>query len=123
MGFMMLRENKTASIAVTQPGSNLPRHIQLLLQPDGHGFPKRSISGRSIRQVRFQQSFKLPERLVIKRHIIDLFRRYVRLSQTKIHGLLRKSFVVFFPSKPFLLRSGDQLPINNQSGGRIVIKR
>jgi hypothetical protein len=30
---------------------------------------------------------------------------------------------MLFASKPFFLRSGDQLPIDNQSGSRIMVKR
>jgi hypothetical protein len=36
---------------------------------------------------------------------------------------LRETFIMLFASKPFFLRSSDQLPINNKSGGRIMIKR
>ena len=118
----MLGENETSLITITQPRSNLPRHIQLLLQPDGHGFAKRPISCRSIRQIRLQQPFKLSQRLVVKSDVVNLLRRDTCLRQAIVDSLLRETLIMLFASKPFLLRSGDQLPINNQSGGRIMVK-
>ena len=73
-------------------------------------------------QVGFQQPLEFQKRLVVEADVIELLGPQPGLFQAVIDGLLRKVVVVFVAGEAFLLRGGNDLAVDHQRRGRVVVK-
>ena len=87
MAFMVFGENQ---LCLRRPGhffANPAIHHQLLFQPDGNCRHEAAEAGRSERQVCFQKSFELDERLLVEDDIVQIGSRNARFFQTVFDGI------------------------------------
>lgn len=113
MRFVMFGENESAFVLFPQSLPNLAWHVELLSQPDRHRLSERTISKRCVRKICFQQSLKFSKWLVIESDIVQLIWRQSGCCETIIDRILWKSLVVFLASEAFLLRRGNDFPIDD----------
>jgi len=97
--------------------------IQFLAEPVGQHDGKCAPAAGSDGEIRFEQSRKFQNELVVKHHRVELHRRQVRVAETKLGGVTRKIGIVFLAREKFLLRSGDDFSVHHQRGSRVVIIR
>ncbi len=122
MRFVVLRKDVLFAVSVLQTLVQFAPQVQLLLQPDRDRAQERPEPGRGKGKVRFQEPLEFQERLVVEAHVVQLLRPDARFPQAVFDRVHRKPLVVFLASKAFLLRGGDDLPIADQRGCRIVIE-
>jgi hypothetical protein len=96
--------------------------VQLGFQPERHRHHEGSQSDRSIRQVGFEQTIKLEERLVVKDNVVELPRSKARFPEAVVCGVLWEVGVVLDAGESFLLCCRDDLAITQQGGGAVVIE-
>ena len=72
MRFVVIGEDVATCVSAAQPSTHLARQMQLLLQPQRHRLPERAIAGRRERQVGFQQSLELRQRLVVEADVVQV---------------------------------------------------
>ena len=96
---------------------------QFFAQPHRQRQAKRCKTPGRERQIGFHQAFELEERLVVKRHVIDLGGGHAGLLKAIAQGIERKIRIVFFARKALFLRRGDDLAVAHQRGGAVVIER
>jgi hypothetical protein len=96
---------------------------ELFLQPERHCTNERGKSLRRVIDVRLEQAFELQQRLVIEADIVDVANRETRLAQAIRRGLRGETMVVLHAGKPFLLRGRDDVTVDDQARGRVVVER
>ncbi len=92
MSFVMFR--KIDFPFISQALADQIRNVQLLLQPEWHGHEERCPTPRSKGQIRFQESLKLEDGLVVEYDIVQIGRCDTGLRQAPRHGFVRKTMVV-----------------------------
>jgi len=98
------------------------RNPEFLFEPDRHRLAERRKRARKRREISNQDSLELHERLVVKRHVIDVVDRKPGLLQAVPHGLNRNVGIVALAGKSFLVRGGDQFAIAEQGRCSVVIE-
>lgn len=97
--------------------------MELLLEPQGHRVEKRLETARRVGEIGLEQAAIGEYGLVVEAHIVELLRIEFRLAQTVVDGVARERRVVLLPGKTLFLSCCDDLTIDDECGGRIVIER
>ena len=77
---------------------------------------------RRVGQVRLQQPFELQQWLVVEGDVVQLLGLDSCLGKGVLDGVGWKARIVLLASEPLFLRCGDDPPIDNQSGRRVMIE-
>ena len=93
------------------------------MQPYGDGLKERTDPRRRVREVCLQKTIEFKQGLFVEANEVEILRLKTCMSQAEVDRVCGKRRIVLFPSKPFLLRSRDDLTVNHQSGCRIVVER
>jgi hypothetical protein len=127
VALVMLREQKLAlpiesAIEGLQLVAQEPLLEQLLLQPerDRHAEGTKA-PGSECKS--FEQPFELEERLVVERDMIDVGEADAGLGQAIGDGVMRETGIVLLAGEALLLGGGDDLSVDDQCRGTVVIER
>lgn len=77
---------------------------------------------RGNRDEGFKKSFELYKGFVIKGNDVNIIYTYPCLFKAVIYGLMGKVSVVLLPCKSLLLSSGNNFPIFDKAGCRVVVE-
>src|SRR5262249_8825255 len=105
-----------------QPLIDALASVQLVLQPGGNGFTKAGVAHRGLGHEDFQNTLEFGQRLFVKRDIVKIAGAQPRLSKAVPTRLEWKASVVLLTTESLLLRHGNNLTVNDQRGGAIVIE-
>src|SRR5580700_2439566 len=119
----MFSEDVPLAIGMLQAAVQLAPQVQFLLEPQRHGHKKRLEADRCIGEISLEQPLKLEERLVVKSDIVELIGPQAGFAQAEVDRLLRKAFVMFLPREALFLSGCDDLSIDDQGRGRVVVER
>src|SRR5262245_35568321 len=118
----MLGEYESLFVLTLEPAIELPLHEQLLAEPARHRLHEGRESRGREGQVCLEHSLELEERLVIEADVVHLLRLEPRPAQAKVDCTRGETRVVLLPRESFLLRGSDDLAVDDQSRGAVVIK-
>jgi hypothetical protein len=96
---------------------------QLVLQPDGQRGRERPEAARRERKIGLEQPLELQERLVVERDVVDVCRAQTAFLQAVGDRLRGKARIVPDAGETFLLRRRDQLAVDREACGRVVVVR
>src|SRR5688572_6357570 len=97
--------------------------MELLFEPDRNRLEERAKTRRGECEIGLEQPLEFEHRLVVKAHVVELPRSESRLPQAVIHGVLRKLRVVLFARESLFLRGGNDLAVDDERRGRVVVER
>ena len=103
--------------------ANQIRHPKFFFHPQRHCLQKRAKARRRVIKISLEQSIEFQQRLVIEADKIQFVCSYARLLQAVTNGIYGKIVVVLEAGESFFLRRGDDLAINHEASGRVVIER
>jgi hypothetical protein len=119
--FVVFRKNEAPPVLPAQRVAQAAREVQLLPDPDGQRLSKRAEATRRVREIGLQQPVEFQERLVVKRDMVERAGVEAAALETERHGLRRKPIVVFAAREALFLRRRDDLAVDDERRGRIVI--
>jgi hypothetical protein len=122
MALVMVGEDIASVKALTEASIQLARQEEFLLQPQRQRFAKRTVAGGSIGEISFEQPFELGQGLFVEADVVQVVCLDASLGQTVFDSFSRKTMIVFDPAEALLLGRGDDLAIDDQRGGRVVIE-
>ena len=122
MGLVVLGKDDAFLELIFKSRLDDPRQVQFLPHPEWHGHDEGSESCWSVGQVGFQQPFKFEQGLVVEAHVVEITGFQAGLSKTEIDSVFRETVVVFFSGKSLFLGRGNDLTVNQEGRGRVVIK-
>ena len=96
---------------------------QLLLQPERDRHAKGTEAPGGECKIGFEQPFELEERLVVERDMIDVGEADAGLGQAIGDGVMRETGIVLLAGEALLLGGGDDLSVDDQCRGTVVIER
>ena len=96
---------------------------QLLLQPQRDRHAEGAEAPGSECEIGFEQPFELEERLVVERDMIDVGEADAGLGQAIGDGVMRETGIVLLAGEALLLGGGDDLSVDDQCRGAIVVER
>ncbi len=70
MTFVMVGKDETGGFGRFETLAQSATHVELVLEPERHGHPKASETGRGIGEIGFEQAIKFRQRLVVKGDVI-----------------------------------------------------
>ena len=95
----------------------------LLFQPHRYRGAEAAEAFGRVRQVGFEESLELSERLLVEGDVIQVARLQAGLAEAVPHGLVGKVRVVFLPRESFFLSRGNDLPVHDDRRRRYRGKR
>src|SRR5438477_244349 len=123
----MLPSSRTCArlslISETYFGPNEIRHPKLFFHPQRHRFQERPESRRRVVEISFQQPIEFQQRLIVKADIVQLIRGDAGLFETITSGMQREIMIVFDAREALFLSGGDNLAVDHETRGRVMIKR
>ena len=99
-----------------------PPHVQLVLEPQGHGQAEAAEAGGGIGEVGLEEAFELGERLVVEGDVVEFVGGEACLAQAIGDGLGREGRIVLDPGESLLLGGGDDPAVDDEGGGAIMIE-
>jgi hypothetical protein len=97
------------------------RDPHLLAQPQGNRLQERRQRAGERRQVGEQNALELEQRLVVEADVVHLVDGDAGVLETVLDRVEGKILVVADARETLLLRGGDDLPVLEQAGGRVVV--
>ncbi len=108
--------------AVAEPVTDLPVHVQLVLDPQRARLQERAESAGCDVQIRLEYPLKLQQRLVVEADKGELVGLEAPLLQTVARRVDREGGVTLLARESFLLRRRDDLAVTQQTGRAIVVE-
>src|SRR5437016_3402830 len=96
---------------------------QLLLEPKRNGRLESAKAPGCERDVRLEEAVEFQERLVIERNIIKIARCESSFRQTIGDCMFWKGVIMFDAGESFFLRGGNDVAVDDQRCGAIVVER
>ena len=103
-------------------GANQVRHPELFLHPKRQGFEEGTEAGGSVVEVGLEETIEFQQRFVVEANVVELVGFYPCFAQAVACGVERETVVMLDARESLFLRRGHDLTINDQAGGRVVIK-
>ena len=122
VALVVIHEQERRARLLRQTAPDHAAHHQLFAEPDGHRHDEAADAARRERQLGLEQALEFQHRLVVEGDEVELLGAEPRLVQTVRDGVARKPRVVFFPREPLFLRGRDDIAIDDDRGGAVVIK-
>jgi len=97
-------------------------HPELLLQPERHRLEERREGAREGGDVGGEDPLELHQRLVVEADVVDVVDGDTPLTEHVPDCVAGEAAVVLLAGEPLLRRRGDDLPVAQEAGGRIVIE-
>jgi hypothetical protein len=122
VGLVVLGEVDPLRLGKTAARERLPDpglDPELLAHPQGQGPQEGPQPRGGDREVGLEDPMELQDRLVVEGHRIR--RAAPRLGQAVADGIDREVLVVLHAGEALLLRGGDELPLVDDAGGRVVV--
>jgi hypothetical protein len=96
---------------------------QLFLQPQRHRHAERRKPAWREGDVGFQQPFEFQERLLVEDDVIDVVDADAAEFQARRDGVMRKRRIVFAAREALFLRRRDDIAVDDERRGAVVIER
>src|SRR5262245_34006473 len=104
-----------------QTVANLTTEVQLVFEPQRHRQAEAAQPSRGVGQVRLEQTLEFRERLIIESDVIELARLKAAFMKAVSDCLEGKTGVVLLAREPLLLCGCNNVTINNQCRGAVVV--
>ena len=101
---------------------NVVRHPELVGEPERQRHQVRLEAPRRARDVGFEESRKLDQRLLVEAHKVQLCRCRARLAQAVLDGLRWEPGIVLLARESLLLRGSFNFAVDYQGSGTVVVE-
>ena len=118
----MFGEDVGILVAMIQPPVQFSGGVEFLFEPERQSLEEKSEAVGRVGYIRLEQSVELEERLVVKSHIIQVLRLDSSFTQTVVQSMFWEAMIMFLPGETLFLRSGNELPVADQTGRAVMIE-
>ena len=97
--------------------------MQFLADPERQDLEERAEARRGVGEVRLEDPLELQQGFVVEGDVVEIAGRQSRLGEAVVDRVRREAVVVLLSAEAFLLRSGNDLPVDEQRRRGVVIER